>query len=145
MLQQVPPAPPVPLLPHQQVINEIMKLHVTQKEQLDKMKVIQKQVMLHPQKDTFAMLDNEQNNLKKQIDAELSSLQNIDCTQLLGPIEIRHMVYLLHELTIQSIQLELFHDELQLLLHPQNPAPWYALFRIQLLWSITYFDPLLII
>jgi hypothetical protein len=37
-----------------------MKLHVTQKEQLEKMKVIQKQVMMHPQKDTFTMLDNEQ-------------------------------------------------------------------------------------
>lgn len=57
---QVQPPQSVPLQPYQQLINEIMKLHVTQKEQLEKMKVIQKQVMMHPQKDTFTMLDNEQ-------------------------------------------------------------------------------------
>src|SRR5271163_5022344 len=59
-MQVQPTQSPVPLQPYQQLINEIMKLHVTQKEQLEKMKVIQKQVMMHPQKDTFTMLDNEQ-------------------------------------------------------------------------------------
>lgn len=126
MQQQTPAQSPIPLQPYQQLINEIMKLHVTQKEQLEKMKVIQKQVMMHPQKETFTMLDNEQNSLKKQIDAELSSLQQIDSSYLLSPTEIRHVVYLMHELTIQSIQLELFHDELQLLVHPQNPTPCIA-------------------
>jgi hypothetical protein len=126
MLQQAPSQPLIPCQPYQQLINEIMKLHVTQKEQLEKMKVIQKQVMARPQKDTFTMLDNEQNSLKKQIDAELASLAQIDCSYLLSPTEIRHVVYLVHELTIQSIQLELFHDELQLLIHPQNPTPCIA-------------------
>jgi hypothetical protein len=64
--------------------------------------------------------------LKKQIDAELSSLQQIDSSYLLSPTEIRHVIYLIHELTIQSIQLELFHDELQLLVAPQSPTPWYS-------------------
>lgn len=121
-----PAQSPIPLQPYQQLINEIMKLHVTQKEQLEKMKVIQKQVMMHPQKETFTMLDNEQNSLKKQIDAELSSLQQIDSSYLLSPTEIRHVIYLIHELTIQSIQLELFHDELQLLVHQQSPTPCIA-------------------
>lgn len=125
-MQVQPPQSPVPLQPYQVLINEIMKLHVTQKEQLEKMKVIQKQVMVHPQKETFTMLDNEQNSLKKQIDAELSSLQQIDSSYLLSPTEIRHVIYLIHELTIQSIQLELFHDELQLLVAPQNPTPCIA-------------------
>lgn len=125
-IQTQPVQSPIPLQPYQQLINEIMKLHVTQKEQLEKMKVIQKQVMMHPQKDTFTMLDNEQNSLKKQIDAELSSLQQIDSSYLLSPTEIRHVIYLIHELTIQSIQLELFHDELQLLVAPQSPTPCIA-------------------
>jgi hypothetical protein len=125
-MQPQPPQSPVPLQPYQQLINEIMKLHVTQKEQLEKMKLIQKQVMMHPQKETYSMLDNEQNSLKKQIDAELSSLQQIDSSYLLSPTEIRHVIYLIHELTIQSIQLELFHDELQLLVNPKNPAPCIA-------------------
>lgn len=134
MQNQAPPSP-LPLQPYQQLINEIMKLHVTQKEQLEKMKLIQKQVMMHPQKDTFAMLDNEQNSLKKQIDAELTSLQQIDSSYLLSPTEIRHVIYLIHELTIQSIQLELFHDELQLLVNPQSPTPWYAIFLSSFLLS----------
>jgi hypothetical protein len=49
-MQPVPP-PPVPLQQYQQLINEILKLHLTQKEQLEKMRVIQKQVMMHPQGD----------------------------------------------------------------------------------------------
>lgn len=125
-MQPQAPQSPIPLQPYQQLINEIMKLHVTQKEQLEKMKLIQKQVMMHPQKDTYSMLDNEQNSLKKQIDAELTSLQQIDSSYLLSPTEIRHVIYLIHELTIQSIQLELFHDELQLLVAPQNPTPCIA-------------------
>eukprot|EP01133_Synstelium_polycarpum_P010914 gene10914-12719_t len=90
------------------------------------MKVVQKQVLAHPQKETFHMLDNEQNTLKKQIDAELTSLQQIDQTFVLSPTEIRNVVFLLHELTIQSIQLELYHEELQLLVRPQNPPPTIA-------------------
>ncbi|KAF2072882.1 hypothetical protein CYY_005806 [Polysphondylium violaceum] len=114
------------LQPHQQIINECLKLHIAQKEQLDKMKIVQKQVLAHPQKETFQMLDNEQNTLKKQIDAEITSLQQIDQTFVLSPPEIRNVIFLLHELTIQSIQLELYHEELQLLVRPQNPPPTIA-------------------
>jgi len=114
------------LQPHQQIINECLKLHLAQKEQLDKMKIVQKQVLAHPQKETFQMLDNEQNTLKKQIDAEITSLQQIDQTFVLSPPEIRNVIFLLHELTIQSIQLELYHEELQLLVRPQNPPPTIA-------------------
>ncbi|KYQ91411.1 transcriptional repressor [Tieghemostelium lacteum] len=114
------------LQPHQQIINECLKLHLAQKEQLEKMKIVQKQVLAVPQKETFHMLDNEQNTLKKQIDAEITSLQQIDQTFVLSPPEIRNVIFLLHELTIQSIQLELYHEELQLLVRPQTPPPTIA-------------------
>eukprot|EP01112_Ceratiomyxa_fruticulosa_P000033 TRINITY_DN0_c7_g1_i1.p1 TRINITY_DN0_c7_g1~~TRINITY_DN0_c7_g1_i1.p1 ORF type:complete len:749 (-),score=149.09 TRINITY_DN0_c7_g1_i1:247-2493(-) len=120
------PLAPQPLQPHQQLIAEILKLHVTQREQLEKMRQIQRNVMVHPQKETFTMLDQEQNTLKQQIDAELASLQQIDATFMLSPTEIRQVTYLIHELTVQSIQLELFHDELQLLVHPQPTPPCIA-------------------
>ncbi len=108
-----------------QLINEITKYHSTQKEQLDRMKLIQSELLLHSQGEgeTFTILNDEQNTLKKQIENELTSLREVENLHILSPYELHQVAYLTNQLTIQKVQLELFQEELRLSMCQQESTP----------------------
>lgn len=51
------------------------------------------------------MLNNEQELLKKQLDAELKALQDLESTIILSPQELRKSFYLIQSIEAQSMQL----------------------------------------
>lgn len=111
-----------------QLLSKLQSLYATNQEHLQKMKQLQKHVLLNPQTDTFQMLNSQQEELKKQIDFAVQNLNNLQQTTILAPHDIRKSFYLQQELQVQSMQLELYHQELQqLLLQPGMPARWYLL------------------
>lgn len=60
--------------------------------------------------------------MKAQIAEELKTLQALFQQVILPPSEIHKLIYLLQDLKLQQIQLELFQQELQrLTLAPQHP------------------------
>lgn len=108
-----------------QLINKLQSFHIAQQEQLQKMAVLQKQILLNPQKESYEMLNNQQEQLKRQLDAELKALVDLERTVLLAPHEIRKVFYLQQQLVLQIMQLELYHQELTQLLSQSNmPARW---------------------
>jgi len=115
-------------LPSQQLLNEIYHLQIKQKEKMEKMRHIQKQVMVNPQKQAFDMLDLQQKQLKSAIDSELKALQQLSQQIILPPNEIHRLLFLQQDLRIQLTQLELYHQELQQLMQPHPPNCWYELF-----------------
>ena len=119
--------PPLQAIPNQQrnapVVSESSQLLArlqtaltSQHDQISQMRQAQKQVLLNPQKESFEVLNNQQENLKKNLDAEIKALNDVIQNTILQPHEVRKAFHLHQELLIQSMQLELYHQELGQLL-----------------------------
>lgn len=108
------------LQPAGQLLNEIYQAYLFQKEQLEKLRQFQKQIMLQPQKEGYERLDQHQKQLKAQLDQEIKALQQLHHSVLLSPADISRYTYLMSELRVQMHQLELYHQELQMLTQPQH-------------------------
>jgi hypothetical protein len=106
----------------QQVLEEIYNYKQQQKDQLEKIRQFQKQLMMRPQKEGYDVLLQQHSQLKNQITEELRTLQALFQQIILPPAEIHKLIYLLQDLKLQQIQLELFQQELQrLVLPPHHP------------------------
>jgi hypothetical protein len=115
---------------HQQLL-QVHQLQQQHKEQLDKMRHVQRQLMHQPEMTTYKQVDAEQKQMKQKVEEELQFLHKINRTFVLEPQDLHKYTFLRQELELQIQQLELYMRELQLLLQP--PAPrWYVfLFRMR--------------
>lgn len=121
---QQPKSPQVPatLEECQRLLDEIYDYKQQQKDQLENIRQYQKQVMIRPQKEGYDVLLQQHKQLRNQITEELRMLQALFQQVILPPAEIHKLIYLLQDLKLQQIQLELFQQELQrLTLAPQHP------------------------
>lgn len=114
--QQLPMVNPA----HQQLL-QVHQLQQQHKEQLDKMRHVQRQLMHQPEMSVYKQVDVEQKHLKQKLEEELQYLHKINRTYVLEPQDLHKYTFLRQELELQLQQLELFMRELQLLLQP--PAP----------------------
>lgn len=104
------------------LLEKIYKLQRSQKDDLNKIRQFQKQVMVSPNKQSFDILDQQHRQMKEQIDTEVKSLQRLYTQVILQPSEIHRLLLLVQELKIQQTQLELFHQELHQLTQPHGPT-----------------------
>jgi Sec7-like guanine-nucleotide exchange factor len=112
------------MLPSQRLLYDLSKLHVEQKQKLEKMFQTQKQLMNSPQLEAYNQLLLEQRQFKEQIDSILNSLTQLYRTVILEPPELQKVYTLRHEINIQLKQLELLTAELQQLVQPNNTSQW---------------------
>jgi hypothetical protein len=136
---------------HQQLL-QVHQLQQQHKEQLDKMRHVQRQLMHQPEMNVYKQIDVEQKQLKQRLEEELQYLHKINRTYVLEPQDLHKYTFLRQELELQLQQLELFMRELQLLLQP--PAPrWYPRLAchsgacravivqwFSMLWSVAFFN-----
>lgn len=106
------------------LLEKIYKLQRSQKDDLNKIRQYQKQVMVSPNKQSFDVLDQQHRQMKEQIDTEVKALQRLYTQVVLQPPEIHRLLLLVQELKIQQTQLELFHQELHQLAQPHGPTRW---------------------
>ncbi len=111
-----------------QLLNKINSFFVSQQEQLGKIMMYQKQVLLNPTKEGFDAVHSQHEILKKQLDQELQALYDLERTVLLTPPELKKWISLTQNLFVQNLQLELYHQELQQLLQKNVPQRWYLPF-----------------
>ncbi|KAL6066876.1 Signal transducer and activator of transcription, variant 2 [Balamuthia mandrillaris] len=105
------------------LLNEVYQWEQRQKEQLEKIRQYQKQIMLRPQKEGFDILTQQHQQMKSQIEQELKALQSLFQNIILPPSDIHKLIYLLQDLKLQQIQLELYAQELaRLTLPPGHSA-----------------------
>jgi hypothetical protein len=117
--------------PSTRLLNQVQSFFISQQEQLQQIRHLQKQVLTSPQKESFEMLNNQQEQLKNQLDAELKALQELENTVILSPQELRKSFYLAQSIEAQSMQLEIYHQELQqLVLQPGQPPRYFAVLAI---------------
>ena len=109
------------------LLKKIYQLQRTQKDDLTKIRQLQKQVMCNPQKSMFDVLDAQHRHLKECIDTEVKALQRLYTQVILLPAEIHKLLLLVEELKIQQTQLELYHQELHQLAQ-SGPPRWYFYF-----------------
>jgi len=109
-------------LPTSSLLEKIYKLQRAQKDDLNKIRQFQKQVMISPNKQSFDILDQQHRQMKEQIDTEVKSLQRLYTQVILQPPEIHRLLLLVQELKIQQTQLELFHQELHQLAQSHGPT-----------------------
>lgn len=109
-------------------LKEVNELHMSQKAQLEKIRPVQRQLLLNPQTDAFGILCEEEDTLRAQIEGELASLEQLQSTHVMSPLELAQCDYLTAELHVQHVQVQLFLQELrQLGEHAQGgpaPDPW---------------------
>ena len=106
------------------LLEKIYKLQRSQKDDLNKIRQYQKQVMVSPNKQAFDVLDQQHRQMKEQIDTEVKALQRLYTQVVLQPSEIHRLLLLVQELKIQQTQLELFHQELHQLAQSHGPTRW---------------------
>jgi len=104
------------------LLEKIYRLQRSQKEDLNKIRQYQKQVMISPTKSSFDLLDQQHRQMKEQIDTEVKALQRLYTQVILQPPEIHRLLLLVQELKIQQTQLELFHQELHQLAQAHGPT-----------------------
>jgi len=104
------------------LLEKIYCLQRSQKDDLNKIRQYQKQVMHNPSKQSFDSLDQQHRQMKEQIDTEVKALQRLYTQVILQPPEIHRLLLLVQELKIQQTQLELFHQELHQLAQPHGPT-----------------------
>ena len=110
------------------LLKTIYQLQRAQKEELSKIRQIQKGVMIAPQKSSFEMLDAQHRKLKEAIENQIKALQSLYTQVILLPPEIHKVLLLIQELKIQQTQLELYHQELHQLASNTGPPRWLVLF-----------------
>ena len=106
------------------LLEKIYRLQRSQKDDLNKIRQYQKQVMVAPNKPSFDILDQQHRQMKEQIDTEVKALQRLYTQVILQPPEIHRLLLLVQELKIQQTQLELFHQELHQLAQAHGPTRW---------------------
>lgn len=117
-------------------MNEIYQWEQKQREQLEKVRQYQKQLMMRPQKEGYDMLQAQHQQLKGQILQELRTLTALFQQVILPPADIQKVIVLLQDLKVQQVQLELFQHELnRLTLGPQQAQmqqPYVSLLEFSL-------------
>lgn len=108
------------------VIDQVQQLHNTQDQQLEQMRQIQQQLILQPQKDGIRQLQEQQWKMNQQIDLELKEVQSLHRSVILDPLALHQLRMLLQRLKIQQQKIELYRQELQLVLTPRSPPPCIA-------------------
>ncbi len=92
---------------------------------------LQKQYFIDPHKEAFETLKQLHNILKGQLDAGFLQLNNLEKSHILSPVDIHRTFYLLQDLQLQVMQLELYHQELdQLNNEPGSPLRWFSLLLV---------------
>jgi len=114
-----------------QALNDVNQFYTQTKHSIDKMRNVQKAVMLNPQKAPFDILDAEQSQLMRVIDQLMRALSDLWRTALLTPPDIHRLHFLQQELKLSHHQLELYHQELQLITQPQPPRVPAALVIVE--------------
>lgn len=105
------------------LLDEVYQWKQKQKDQLDKVRAYQKGVMQRPTKEGYELLVQQHQQMKMQIAEELKTLQSLFQQVILPPSEIHKLIYLLQDLKLQQIQVELYQQELQrLTLPPSHPS-----------------------
>eukprot|EP01087_Luapelamoeba_hula_P005728 TRINITY_DN1578_c0_g1_i1.p1 TRINITY_DN1578_c0_g1~~TRINITY_DN1578_c0_g1_i1.p1 ORF type:complete len:586 (+),score=130.15 TRINITY_DN1578_c0_g1_i1:247-2004(+) len=123
--------PPQPVISQDQakarlVIDQVHALYQSQEQQLDQMRQIQQQLILQPQKEGIRQLQEQQWKLNQQIELELKEVQALHRSVILDPPALHQLRMLLQRLKIQQQKIELFRQELQLVLNPRSPPPCIA-------------------
>jgi len=108
------------------VIDQVQQLHLTQDQQLEQMRQIQQQLILQPQKDGIRQLQEQQWKMNQQIELELKEVQSLHRSVILDPSSLHQLRMLLQRLKIQQQKIELYRQELQLVLTPRSPSPCIA-------------------
>lgn len=110
------------------VIEQVHQLHNSQEQQIEQMRQIQQQLILNPQKEGIRQLQEQQWKLNQQIELELKEVQTLHRSVILDPPALHQLRMLLQRLKIQQQKIELFRQELQLVLNPRSPPPWSVSF-----------------
>lgn len=108
------------------MIDQIQQLFATQDQHIEQIRQVQQQLVLQPQKDGVRQLQEQQWKLNQQIELELKELQGLHRSVILDPPALHQLRMLLQRLKIQQQKIELFRQELLLVLTPRLPSPWYA-------------------
>lgn len=103
------------------VIDQVQQLFATQDQHIEQIRQIQQQLVLQPQKDGVRQLQEQQWKLNQQIELELKELQGLHRSVILDPPALHQLRMLLQRLKIQQQKIELFRQELQLVLNPHSP------------------------
>jgi len=90
------------------------------------MRQVQQQLILNPQKEGIRQLQEQQWKLNQQIELELKEVQTLHRSVILDPPALHQLRMLLQRLKIQQQKIELFRQELQLVLNPRSPPPCIA-------------------
>jgi len=127
--QALPIPPQTPVISQDQakarmVIDQVHQLHNSQEQQIEQMRQIQQQLILNPQKEGIRQLQEQQWKLNQQIELELKEVQTLHRSVILDPPALHQLRMLLQRLKIQQQKIELFRQELQLVLNPRSPPPW---------------------
>eukprot|EP01117_Protostelium_nocturnum_P010857 TRINITY_DN3916_c0_g1_i3.p1 TRINITY_DN3916_c0_g1~~TRINITY_DN3916_c0_g1_i3.p1 ORF type:complete len:582 (+),score=189.80 TRINITY_DN3916_c0_g1_i3:195-1940(+) len=113
-------------------LNKIETAFHNQSEELKKIRLTQHHVLNNPTEDDYNKLIADHGALKSRIDQQLQTLAQLGRTYIFAPHEIHKAFYLHQDLQTQSMQLELYHQELLQLTAPSNPPRCYiALVIIQ--------------
>lgn len=103
------------------VIDQVQQLFATQDQHIEQIRQIQQQLVLQPQKEGVRQLQEQQWKLNQQIELELKELQGLHRSVILDPPALHQLRMLLQRLKIQQQKIELFRQELQLVLNPHSP------------------------
>mmetsp|Transcript_19777 Transcript_19777/g.27602 ORF Transcript_19777/g.27602 Transcript_19777/m.27602 type:complete len:637 (+) Transcript_19777:181-2091(+) len=123
--QQILYHPPAVVQPYSQVLLDIQKYLIDQKDRIEKLYHNQQQLLLMPQPkvEIYNSLLEEHKNLKSQIDNEFQALHQLYDQFILEPPDLQRQNYLRQDLEVQRRQLDLLSQELSLLVQPVNPRP----------------------
>lgn len=123
--QQILYHPPAVVQPYSQVLIDIQKYLIEQKERIEKLYHNQQQLlaMQPPKVEIYNSLLEEHKNLKSQIDNEFQALHQLYEQFVLEPPDLQRHNYLKQDLEVQRRQLDLLSQELGLLVQPVNPRP----------------------
>lgn len=97
----------------QQMLNDIQKQQIEQKEKIEQIYAFQISLMQNPQAEPFKSLANDQFALKSVIENELKILCQIFDNTILDPPDLQRYYHLKQDLEIQLRQLELLISEIQ--------------------------------
>lgn len=109
--------------PSTMILMQLTNALTAQADFLHKMRYFQRQVLQNPQRQNFDILTQQHEQMKKQLDAELKTLCDMENQIILSPPEIQKLTQVKQKLITQTMQLELYHQELQGLLAQQSGGP----------------------
>ncbi|PRP75084.1 hypothetical protein PROFUN_03920 [Planoprotostelium fungivorum] len=118
--------------PSSHMLQQIEAFYHKQVEDLQNIRNLQFKVMHAVSDEEFHKLNQMHEELKRNIDQQLQMLAHLGRSNIFAPNEVNKAFYLHQDLQTQSMQLELYHQELMSLKVPSNPPRCYiALVIIQ--------------